>query len=218
MKFVPNFVQKIIWKFNCFALTKQVCLSKWFNSKYFFLFELLTLKSVLLSNKLVRKYIVLKGKDPDYAAPAPLPIPPPEPTIEEILNKHGIFSTRGKSTNMFGGYKYGWVKNPSTHPVLKARAAFKESQRVPVFVPEPAPLEVTLHQTEAVETPSEPVENPFFSASGEINPASLKGALEKLKEYAFELETQALAQEISSNPPSVKKSKVKTIKTSKKRN
>lgn len=121
MKRVKDLISKMGRKINYSYHKVRLILLRWCNAvklwlsaKYFLLFELVTLKAVLLTNKLVRKYIVMKGKDPDYVAP-----PPPEPTIDDVWGGSFKKVVRNPFVNL--GVKNEWVTNPSSHPVLKLR-------------------------------------------------------------------------------------------------
>lgn len=109
---VKSFYNKIVWKLKGWRHAAKL----WLDAKYFCLFELLTLKTMLLANKLVRKYIVMKGKDPDWVAPPPAP---PAPTVEDVWKA----PTRKNPQTIFSVHNE-WVTDLSTHPVLKFRATW----------------------------------------------------------------------------------------------
>lgn len=106
----------------------------YFHTKYVALFELLTLKVMLVVNRMVRKLIILKGKDPDYVAALPPPMPPvPTKADEEwaklekaAQNLNKFYSSARTSLN-----NESWVKTPGSHPVLKSRVMFEKKLQAP---------------------------------------------------------------------------------------
>jgi hypothetical protein len=58
-------------------------IKSFFRPKYYALYELITLKLMLIVNSMLRKLILSKGKDPDYVVP-----PPPEPEISDLWKRH----------------------------------------------------------------------------------------------------------------------------------
>lgn len=101
-------------------------IKNFFRSKYYVLYELITLRLMLRVNNMVRKLIISKGKDPDYVATPPPP--PPEPPFgrkaEHARGYTGCCVTSGYS--MANGAS--WVKNPTEHPIIKSRQKYEAKQ------------------------------------------------------------------------------------------
>lgn len=95
-------------------------------------------------NSFVRHLIEEKGLDPDYVPPPPTPpvVHAPPLTPEYISQKLSKFLS--ESNNIQANYTESWVrdsfKNPSKHPVMKARLQY-ESKSV-----NPAPLSVVIDE------------------------------------------------------------------------
>lgn len=102
---------------------------KWFNDKYFVIFEIIALKSMLLTNYLLRKLILMKGKDPDY-------VPPPQPKIADVFGKPAPTSySTGPQPAWVSAGAAAWVKKPGSHPVLETRRQFEVKKNAPVSQP-----------------------------------------------------------------------------------
>src|SRR5688572_4595153 len=118
MKRVKDFTYKQIAQIKCLYYRFESKLKRkrnaakfWLGDKYLLLFELLTLKVVLLTNKLVRKYILMKGKDPDYV-----------PTLDDVWGRPSARLAKNPFVNF--GVKNEWVTNLDNHPVLKLRGSW----------------------------------------------------------------------------------------------
>lgn len=70
MKFF-NFVMKPFRFLKFLLCCKYVLMATFFRSKYIKVYEYTVTKLVKLVNRMMRKLIVMKGKDPDYVAPPP---------------------------------------------------------------------------------------------------------------------------------------------------
>jgi hypothetical protein len=117
-------------------------IKSFFRSKYYALYELITLRLMLRVNNMVRKLIISKGKDPDYVAPPPPPPTPPAPTFgrnsEHARGYTGCSVTSGYS--MANGKN--WVKKPWEHPIIKSRQAYEAKKFSPVEEIADEPLQV----------------------------------------------------------------------------
>lgn len=102
---------------------------KSFRNAYLVFVQWIALCLTLLTGKVVRHLIILKGKDPDYVAPPPPPITPMLPTRQElheeslaVLNK---FYSAPRSSNIGN---VDWVRNLADHPIMKSRTTFEARQ------------------------------------------------------------------------------------------
>lgn len=112
----------------------------------------LTWVATVLANALsntMRRLCVAQGKDPDYQPPAPLPKEDPIPTQDEIAVKLDKFysSSSPRTSAMKDG---NWVKDLSSHPVLKHRASFESKKHLHVVGSEPQPPELTPQEAEEI--------------------------------------------------------------------
>lgn len=96
--------------------------------RYVKFIEFVTLLMIARTGNLVRKLLVLKGKDPDY-------VPPPAPPKAE--DKYSVFDPMKAQVTLSNFYSAkrpawntgaqdAWVRNPKLHPVLAARKQFEE--------------------------------------------------------------------------------------------
>lgn len=114
----------------------------WFKDKYFVLFQFITLKSMLFTNYLLRKLILMKGKDPDY-------VPPPQPKIADVFGKPVATSySTGPQPAWVSAGPAAWVKKPGAHPVLQTRKQFESKKNAPV----PQPVQEAVQALEVVRT------------------------------------------------------------------
>lgn len=116
-----------------------------FHSKYVAIYELITLSLLAQASKMVRKLIVLKGKNPDYVAPPPPPKEEPKlVTLDQATVARRVEKIRAANFSN-RGYTDAWVKNPKLHPVLKARAEYENKANQPAV----EPLQVAMAASEA---------------------------------------------------------------------
>jgi len=117
-------------------------IKNFFRSKYYVLYELITLRLMLRVNNMVRKLIISKGKDPDYVAPPPSP--PPAPASPFGRNRAHACGYTGCSVT--SGYSMAnganWVKKPSEHPIMKSRQAYEAKKFAQVEEIADEPLQV----------------------------------------------------------------------------
>lgn len=146
---MKSFVRKLVLKYNALVAFCKA----WLFAKYFAAFEWFALKCLLFTNKQVRKLIIMKGKDPDYVAPAP----PPDPW-EELQAKRKLF------TNINLVSHGEWVNDLSTHPVLKSRRLLEKHPLRTVPVEEPLQVAKAQPESEPV-----PVEIAASSVEDELN-------------------------------------------------
>ena len=107
-------------------------IKNFFRSKYYVLYELITLRLMLRVNNMVRKLIISKGKDPDYVAPPP-PQPPPPPA-HVVIDQETAQRRIERAQKFFGGSWMGredWIKQPGKHPVLQSRANYEAKKSAP---------------------------------------------------------------------------------------
>lgn len=152
MKRVKDFTYKKIAQVKCLYFRFESKLKRkrnvvkfWLSDKYLLLFELLTLKLVLLTNKVVRKYIFMKGKDPDYVAPPP--------TLDDVWGRPSPRLARNPFVNF--GVKNEWVTNLSKHPVLKLRDSWVPPIKNYKPVTQEEPLQVTRSTEDIASTEDE---------------------------------------------------------------
>lgn len=116
MRFWNNLVNKV----RCF-----------FQTRYFLFVQFMAFYLVALSGRVMRRYLVLLGKDPDYV---PLPPPPlPEPTVEDIFLPRMQPPQRNRPSVGLA-YMATWVapsmKDGKLHPVTKLRLEALEKQKL----------------------------------------------------------------------------------------
>jgi len=109
-------MKKLFYRFLLFFKGLYVSWLKW-----------RTMKLIAKTTKSVTKLLPHLGKDPNYVPPPPPPPKPPTPIDE--TRAAWIVDTKERPAKMadFGSYE-PWVKNPTDHPVLRARKLFEEKQ------------------------------------------------------------------------------------------
>lgn len=111
--------------------------------------EFVTLLMIARTGNLVRKLLILKGKNPDYVAP-----PPPPPKTEDVYDPMKAQATltsfySSKRPSWSTSSQDTWVRNPKLHPVLAARKQFEEAPSSPVVEESPEILQVAASQEES---------------------------------------------------------------------
>ena len=116
-------------------------IKNFFRSKYYVLYELITLRLMRSLNNRVRKLLIYKGKDPDYVAPPPVPpTPAPHVVLDQEQARKRIEKAHQFASSSWMGREQ-WVKDPNKHPVIQARKAYEDKLNAPVVL-EYEPLQV----------------------------------------------------------------------------
>lgn len=103
-------------------------IKQFFFNRYVALYQMMTLALLSVTNKKVRKLLILQGKNPDYVAP------PPPPPVEPAWKKYDKEAaekriTKARELNLLGTSSSDrWVKKPLEHPVLMSRQAYENKK------------------------------------------------------------------------------------------